>query len=229
MAIERNPFGDDDTFGEKSNPFLRLILAPVFVIMLLAGGIYWIKQLPASPRPSESGGSIQVHLLQTPEAIPMPLQAAEQPTSPSVGVRSEQVPEQSEQTAEDVPPSRPALATASIERAATPNVSAIRASASHAPNDIAVKFQQALMRHIERFQRYPGAARRDHLEGTVQVAFVMDRDGKILDAWIRSSSGRTVLDKEAVEALRRAEPLPGIPGELPGQLSVLLPVSFAAP
>jgi protein TonB len=228
MAINSNPFGDDETL-DAPTPFLRFILPSILVMMLLAGGVYWIRQLPTSPRPSESGGSIQVRLLQTPEATPIPLRAAELATSASVGVQSEQSREPSEENAEDVPPSPPALATASIERTATPNVSAIQASSSKPPSNVAVKFQQALMRHIGRFQRYPGAARRDHLEGTVQMAFVMSRDGTILDAWIRSSSGQIVLDQEAVEALRRSEPLPSIPNELPGQLSVLAPVSFASP
>lgn len=229
MAIMRNPFGDDETFAEASNPFWRFIFPTAFVIMLFAGGVYWIRQLPASPRSSESAGSIQVRLLQTPEATPMPLQAAERPTSPSVGVRSEQPREDSEQKAEDAPPSRPALATASIERAVAPNLSAIQTAASKPPSDTLVRFQQALMRHIERFERYPGAARRDRLQGTVQVAFVMGRDGKVLNAWVLSSSGQNVLDLEAIEALRRAEPLPNIPGELPGQLSVRMPVSFVPP
>lgn len=223
-----SPFGDDETFAEASNPFLRFILPSVVVVALLAGGVYWIRQLPAGPRLSGSPSSIQVRLLQTPEVTPIPMRAVDQPASPGVGARSEQPQEQSESEANDVPPSPPAVATASIERAAAPNVSALQAPVSVViPNSVAARFQQTLTRHIERFQHYPGAARRDHLEGTVQVAFVMARDGKILDAWVRSSSGQTVLDKEAVEALRRAEPLPGIPGELPGQLSVLVPVSFA--
>jgi protein TonB len=229
MAIKHNSFGDDDTLAEAPNPFLQFVLPSVFVIMLLAGGVYWIKQLPASSQPAETGGSIQVRLLQTPEVTPMPVQAADQPISPSVGVRSEQPRDHSEQDTADVAPSPPAVATASIERAAAPNFSAIQEPVNSRPSNAAVRFQQTLMRHIARFQRYPGVARRDHLEGTVKVAFVMGRDGKILDVWIQSSSGQTVLDTEAVAALRRAEPLPGIPGELPGQLSVLVPVSFAPP
>jgi periplasmic protein TonB len=229
MTMKNYPFGDDETLAEASNPFLRFVLPSVFAIMLLAGGVYWIRQLPASPPLSGPSGNIQVRLLPTPDVTPIPLQTTDQPISPNVGVKSEQSRQQSEQEAEEAPPSPPAFATASIERASTPNVNAIQASLSSPPNNIAVRFQQTLMRHIERFQRYPSAARRDRLEGTVQVAFVMGRDGKILDAWIRSSSGQALLDKEAVDALRRAEPLPDIPNELPGQLSVLLPVSFASP
>ena len=185
--------------------------------------------MPASPPASGAGGSIQVRLLQTPEITPVPLQTADQPIPPSPGIRTEQSREQSDQKTEDEVQSQPEIATASTEQPATPNVSPVQAPVSNPPSNVAVKFQQELMRHIERFQHYPGSASRDHLEGTVQVAFVMGRDGKVRDAWIRSSSGQTILDKEAVEALRRAEPLPSIPGELPGQLKVLLPVVFAMP
>ena len=145
MAIKSNPFGDDETLADAPNSFLRFMLPSILVMMLLTGGVYWIRQLPASPRPSESGGNIQVRLLQTPEATPMPLRASDQPTSPSVGVQSEQPREPSEEKVEDVPPSPAALATASVERAATPNVNAIQASTSSPPTNIAVKFQQALM------------------------------------------------------------------------------------
>ncbi|MGY3615062.1 energy transducer TonB [Bradyrhizobium sp. USDA 10063] len=228
MAIKNDPLGDAEALpAEASNPFLQFVLPSVVAIMLLAGGVYWIRQLPTKLTPSGTSGTIQISLIRTSEVAPLPVRAADQPIASNPGVQSE-LQGRSEQQAEDRPPTPPADASASIEQPATPTVSALQSSVSLPPNSVAVRFQHVLMRHIERFQRYPGAARRGHLEGTVKVAFVMDRDGRIVNAWVRSSSGKSVLDKEAVEALRRAEPLPSIPGELPGRLSVLLPVSFAA-
>lgn len=229
MPAKLNVYDDDDTAAESSGTFLRFFLPSAFVVLLLAGGVYWMKHLPSSPAPSDSGGNVQVRLLQTPDPAPIPLQATDRPASPNVGTRSDVRRDQLEPRAEDVPPSPPSMVTASIDPASSANVSPLPSSVSNPPNDIALRFQQALMRHIERFQHYPGTARRDRLEGTVQVAFVMGRDGKILEAWVRSSSGQTLLDKEAVDALRRAEPLPAIPGELPDRLSVLAPIAFAAP
>ncbi|WP_426425291.1 energy transducer TonB [Bradyrhizobium genosp. A] len=229
MTIKNYPFGDDETFAEASNPLLRFLLPSVVVMILLAGGVYWIRQLPAGPPLPGSPGSIQVRLLQMPDVTPIAVQAADPSTSRNAGTRSERPPEESKQeTDDDGPPSPAAIAMAPTEPTMLPSVSATPKSVNNPLNDIAARFQQTLMRHIERFEHYPRTARHDRLGGTVQVAFVMGRDGKVLDAWIRSSSGQTVLDKEAVDALRRAEPLPGIPVELPGQLTVLLPVSFAA-
>jgi periplasmic protein TonB len=219
MAIKNNPLGDDAALPEASNPFLQFVLPPVFA----AGGVYWIRQLPANLAPSGNSGTIQISLIRTPEVVPLPVRTTDQ----SIASNQSDLQGQFEQQAEDRPPKPPADAAASIGRPAIPTVKALQSSVSSQPNSVAVRYRQVLMRHIERFQRYPGAARREQLEGTVKVAFVIDRDGKIVDAWVRSSSGQSVLDKEAVEALRRAEPLPSIPGELPGRLSVLLPVSFA--
>jgi len=67
------------------------------------------------------------------------------------------------------------------------------------------------------------------MEGTVRVVFLLRRDGTVLDAWVQSTSGETILDHEAIDTIYRAEPLPAIPGELPDQIRVLLPVNFALP
>lgn len=228
MENKDNPFIEDDAFVDAFNPFVRFVLPSIFVIMLLAGGVYWIKRLPAGPHPSEATGNVQVRLLPTPEVTPIPLPVAHQSNSVAASSAVQGSVKQSERDDEDEPQDSTPFATASVQRAAEPNIDELPLTVSSPPNYTAAKFQQALMRHIERFQRYPNEARGSHLEGTVQIAFVMGRDGKILDAWVRSSSGQITLDHEAIEALRRAEPLPKIPGELPNHLSVLLPVSFAA-
>jgi protein TonB len=92
-----------------------------------------------------------------------------------------------------------------------------------------LRFQRTLQAHVEHYRSYPATARRDRLQGTVQVLFAMRRDGTVLDAWVQASSGQMLLDKEALETIRRAQPLPAIPPELPGQLNILLPVSFDLP
>jgi protein TonB len=90
----------------------------------------------------------------------------------------------------------------------------------------ALRYQRLLLAHIERYQHYPTAARRDRLQGTVLIAFAMRRDGGLVAVSVKSSSGQQVLDEEAVETVRRAQPLPSIPPDLPEQLTVTLPVAF---
>lgn len=222
-----NVFPDGAAFEDSSGMSLRFFVPPVLVVMLLAGGVIWMKNLPSSLSSLDSGGTIQVRLLRTPDSAPTPLQAVDDTASPNVNAPSDAPRDQTEPNAEDVAPTSPPVVVASIDRNSTPT-STVPSSVSRPPSHVAVRFQQTLIRHIERFQRYPGAARRDRLEGTVQVAFVMERNGKILEAWVRSSSGQVLFDKEAVDALRRAEPLPVIPGGLPSRLSVLMPIVFAA-
>ena len=95
-----------------------------------------------------------------------------------------------------------------------------------APDIVAATFQRTL-RHIERYQVYPAEARGERLQGLVQLVFAMGRDGRVLDAWVKQSSGSAVLDKAALDTVKRAQPLPRIPNELPDRLNVMIPVAFA--
>jgi protein TonB len=89
-----------------------------------------------------------------------------------------------------------------------------------------MNFQRVLLQHIEHYQNYPGLARRLRLQGTVLVLFSMRRDGAVLDVWIKTGSGAPILDQEAIDTIRRAQPLPPIPAELPSLLKVIVPVAF---
>ena len=80
--------------------------------------------------------------------------------------------------------------------------------------------------HLQRFKRYPSAARGAH--GTVVVRFVLDRAGAVSESAVTKSSGNDALDREALEILRRASPFPPFPAAKPGpQDSYFAPVNFA--
>jgi periplasmic protein TonB len=98
---------------------------------------------------------------------------------------------------------------------------------SGSTSDLASDFQRRLLSRIQPFLKYPEEALAAHPEGTVQVLFAMNRDGTVVGAWIKQSSGSAVLDKEAIAAIMQAQPLPAIPQELPAPLNVELPVSFS--
>ncbi len=65
-----------------------------------------------------------------------------------------------------------------------------------AGNDTISHFQEILSAHIGRFKRYPQDAVRERLQGTVQIVFVMNRGGELLDLWVDKSSGYDFFDKE---------------------------------
>jgi len=81
---------------------------------------------------------------------------------------------------------------------------------------------------IARNKRYPRSARRAGVVGTVTVKFVINKNGRVKDAAIVTSSGDKRLDKEALAMLRRASPFPAIPKDAGGDsMSLTLPVEFS--
>ena len=80
--------------------------------------------------------------------------------------------------------------------------------------------------HLQRFKRYPSSAR--GAQGTVVVRFVLNRAGAVIESAVTQSSGNDVLDREALEILRRASPFPSFPAAKPGpQDRYIAPVNFA--
>ena len=80
--------------------------------------------------------------------------------------------------------------------------------------------------HLQRFKRYPAAAH--GATGTTVVRFELDRAGEVTMSAVEKSSGNAVLDREALDLLRRANPFPSFPAAKPGaQDSFLAPVSFS--
>jgi protein TonB len=57
----------------------------------------------------------------------------------------------------------------------------------------------------------------------------MNRDGTVRSAAIEESSGAQIFDQEALDTVRRAQPLPAIPAALADHLKILLPVEYSAP
>lgn len=88
-------------------------------------------------------------------------------------------------------------------------------------------WQGRLLAHLEQRKRYPAQARARGLQGVTYVRFTMDRQGRVLSASLDRSSGHGILDAEALALLRRAQPLPLPPAEIPGDpISLSVPVEF---
>jgi periplasmic protein TonB len=68
--------------------------------------------------------------------------------------------------------------------------------------------------HLQRVKRYPLAVH--GVSGIVQVQFVLNRAGDVIESKVTKSSGNGVLDHEALETLRRASPFPAFPDAKPG-------------
>lgn len=90
------------------------------------------------------------------------------------------------------------------------------------------EWQKRLFGHIARHKTYPEAARKLRATGETILAFRVARDGGVSDVHVAKSSGQPVLDKAALDVMRRANPVPALPDELKGaSLEFSLPMKFS--
>jgi len=218
---------EDETGAWSSGEILRLFIAPALVTLLLVGGVYWIRlQMPAGSTGHQQTSVVQVHLLPRPDATPIFTASASHSTTQAVASRTDTSLKEPDPATVDDPAPVPRARTFSPAEAPPSNILSAPSAVSGPASSAAIKFQQALMRHVAQYQRYPKAARPLQLEGKVDTLFSMSRDGKLLGVWVRTSSGQIMLDKEAIETIRRAQPLPPIPPELPDRMTIDMQLLF---
>jgi protein TonB len=118
---------------------------------------------------------------------------------------------------------RTSAPTPQRQAASRPAAPAPGASSAPSPSQTA-SWRGSLNAHLNRFKRFPGGAS----PGTVQVAFTIDRGGRVLAARLVRGSGEAALDEEALAMIRRASPVPAPPDGLGagGSISLSVPVRF---
>ena len=85
----------------------------------------------------------------------------------------------------------------------------------------------SIAKQIEKHKGYPPSALPRRESGVTQVAFAIDRDGRLIESRIVHGSGYAALDQEAIATLRRAQPFPPPPADLPGErFEFTVPVKF---
>lgn len=121
------------------------------------------------------------------------------------------------------------------EKEKTPNASppVVAASSTTAPTAAAarkamlVSWKRRLALHLQRNKRYPQEAQARREAGTAKVSFVVDRQGRVVSSSIVKGSGSQALDRETLELLQRAQPLPTPPADVGGtQFAFSVPVLF---
>jgi protein TonB len=89
------------------------------------------------------------------------------------------------------------------------------------------QYRLALIGTARRHRLYPDTARERGWEGRVAVELVIAADGTLADASVKQSSGHGVLDREALDMLRRAARLTPVPPSLQGrEFRLDVPVLF---
>lgn len=129
------------------------------------------------------------------------------------------------------PPARQAMATAAaFTTASPPRRGAAGGLDVKVPPGTSRSYAAKVRSWLYAHKIYPRRARMRREEGRVQVRFVLDRAGMLLEGAVVQGSGNAVLDEEAQAMLRRASPYPRAPAELPGErIEFTAPIIFALP
>ncbi|MEO8418523.1 MAG: energy transducer TonB [Methylophilaceae bacterium] len=84
-----------------------------------------------------------------------------------------------------------------------------------------------LAREIAKHKQYPKVAQMRGWQGRVIVELQIDGSGNVLSSIIHDPSGYEVLDRQALEMVKKASPFPSPPDALRGRtFNILVPVSF---
>ena len=90
-----------------------------------------------------------------------------------------------------------------------------------------VDYMTVLQEWLERHKEYPRRARMRRQQGTAVLYFVMDREGRVLEYRLERSSGHRLLDREVMDMIQRAQPLPKMPDEMEQvRLELVVPIQF---
>jgi protein TonB len=85
---------------------------------------------------------------------------------------------------------------------------------------------ETLQTRIEQLKRYPPDAKLNHWEGKVVIQALIRDDGMIIDLQVVESSGRIVLDQEALSVMRKLSPLPLKHPLGASRVPILVPISY---
>ncbi len=127
---------------------------------------------------------------------------------------------------------RPPAPTTSAPQAAPVRRAAVAAApaqgAPKARSSTAIpRWKSQVVGILERNKRYPPAAQARHEQGEAELAFSLDRQGRVVSSRIARSSGSAALDQETLALVRRAQPFPPPPADMPGaQISLTVPLRF---
>lgn len=89
------------------------------------------------------------------------------------------------------------------------------------------EYSETLRDTIEKKQRYPIMAMRSHQEGTVEVSFLLERSGLLLECHITRSCGHSLLDRAALAAVKEVGRFPPFPDEIKlGKAAFVIPITF---
>jgi protein TonB len=112
-------------------------------------------------------------------------------------------------------------------KTAAPAASALPAALPEPSSSIDPAYLAQIMASLARHKRYPDIARQRQEQGSVVIAFAIDRAGHVVAIDIRHGSGNAVLDSAAEAMVRDSDPLPPLPTSYASaRLDMTFPIAF---
>lgn len=230
----------------------RWVLAAVLVVVthgvLIAAGLNWYTPPDALGTASEPIMLDLESAPQTPEPqqldiAPGPQMQEAEPPPPEPETPQEIVEEQIPPTPEVekaevvAPPEKPKVQPKPIvkpkpkpvERPKKPTEApAPRTTATPQASQAArASYNGILSAHLQRYKQYPSDAKAAGQQGVAMLSFTVSRNGSVMGARLSRSSGSSALDGETMAMIRRAQPLPSFPPDMPqSSASFTVPVRF---
>jgi len=88
-------------------------------------------------------------------------------------------------------------------------------------------WHRQIVLQIERHKGYPAAAQAKHQTGVAQLAFAINRQGRVVASRVARSSGYAALDQETIATVQRAQPFPPPPPNMAGEtFDFTVPIRF---
>ena len=190
------------------------------------------QAMPIGPEQTESTTPPETEPVAEPDIPPTPLAA-----NPEVALKPTPEPEPLPKEPLPLPEEPAPLKEEFVNNTSAPPEAPLDATVAAAPefglsstavNPNAIPdWQSHLMLKLNEVKRYPSQARRNRQQGVSYLRFTMDREGIVLAKSIEQPSGYTLLDRETLDLIERAQPLPKPPEEMPGEtLEFVVPVEF---
>ncbi len=213
-ALALNWFEDEDPRDLR-----RWALAAAVVLAVHLGAIASYLYVRAPDDIGDESSAVSVELapiddtIDQPEVAPQPeVQEKQVETPPPEESQTIVAPPPEEKPLEQQKPPAPAMAAR------------IKGGAPH----VAPSWQTELVKHLQRYKRYPSEAQTRGEEGIVLLSFSVDRTGHVLERHVVHSSGHQDLDDEVMAMIERAEPLPPFPSSMSEpKLDLTVPIRFS--
>jgi protein TonB len=174
------------------------------------------EQSEAEPEPTPEKPIEKVELPPDPKAEPLTVTPPPKP----IEKPKENKPKQKHASLS----SSPSTAEQKAQRAAAPMPGASSRNSDAVPN-----WKSQLVARLERYKRYPSEPQSRGERGVAQLAFSVDRSGGVHNARIVQSSGSSILDRETLTLVERAQPMPPPPPEVAGsQIPIVVPIRYNA-